>query len=111
MIFFYDSHLASLVGIKRAENSGWRGSSTENSLDKFYRCSEISRRIRQSPSLEALMTTLFLKLRTNYLLGLVTALSLGISAPALWAQQDKDPIKAWATIEDALGTKPAITNS
>jgi len=48
------------------------------------------------------MTTHFLKSRTNYLLGLVTALSLGISAPALWAQQDKDPIKAWATIQQMV---------
>jgi hypothetical protein len=48
------------------------------------------------------MTTHFLKLRTSYLLGLVTALSLGISAPALWAQQDKDPIEAWATIQQMV---------
>ena len=48
------------------------------------------------------MITHFLKLRTNYLLGLVTALSLGISAPALRAQQDKDPIKAWATIQQMV---------
>ena len=44
----------------------------------------------------------FLKFRTNYLLGLITALSLGISAPALWAQQDKDPLKAWATIQQTV---------
>ena len=48
------------------------------------------------------MITHFLKLRTNYLLGLVTALSLGIGAPALWAQQDKDPMKAWATIQQMV---------
>jgi hypothetical protein len=48
------------------------------------------------------MKELFLKFRTNYLLGLITALSLGISAPALWAQQDKDPLKAWATIQQTV---------
>jgi hypothetical protein len=44
----------------------------------------------------------FLKFRTNYLLGLITAFSLGISAPALWAQQDQDPLKAWATIQQTV---------
>jgi len=44
----------------------------------------------------------FLKFRTNYLFGLITALTLGISAPALRAQQDKDPLKAWATIQQTV---------
>ena len=48
------------------------------------------------------MNEQFLKFRTNCLLGLITAFSLGISAPALWAQQDKDPLKAWATIQQTV---------
>ena len=28
--------------------------------------------------------------------------SLSIGAPALWAQQDKDPLKAWATIQQTV---------
>jgi hypothetical protein len=48
------------------------------------------------------MNTQFFKFRTNHLLGLITAFSLGISAPALWAQQDKDPLKAWATIQQTV---------
>jgi hypothetical protein len=48
------------------------------------------------------MNEQFLKFRTNYLLGLITAFSLGISAPALRAQQDQDPLKAWATIQQTV---------
>jgi hypothetical protein len=48
------------------------------------------------------MNEQFLKFRTNHLLGLVTALALGISGPALLAQQDKDPLKAWATIQQMV---------
>jgi hypothetical protein len=48
------------------------------------------------------MNKKFLKFRTNYLLGLITAFSLGIGAPALWAQQEKDPLKAWATIQQTV---------
>ena len=62
------------------------------------------------------MKELFLKFRTNYVLGLVTAFSFGVSSPALWAHEhpghagdqqgsmqstDKsdDPIQAWTTIQ------------
>jgi hypothetical protein len=45
------------------------------------------------------MNEQFLKFRTNLLLRLIAALAFGISTPALWAQQDKDPLKAWATIQ------------
>ena len=48
------------------------------------------------------MNKKFLKFKTNYLLGLITAFSLGIGAPSLWAQQDKDPLKAWATIQQTV---------
>jgi hypothetical protein len=48
------------------------------------------------------MKTQFLKFTTTYLLGLITALSFGISAPTLWAQQDKDPLKAWAMIQQTV---------
>ena len=71
-------------------------------LDKFAAAMRFFVGIRQSASLEELMNTQFLKFRTNYLLGLITAFSLGISAPALWAQQDKDPLKAWATIQQTV---------
>jgi hypothetical protein len=71
-------------------------------LDKFAAGMRFFVGIRQSASLEELMNTQFLKFRTNYLLGLITAFSLGISAPALWAQQDKDRLKAWATIQQTV---------
>jgi hypothetical protein len=65
------------------------------------------------------MKELFLKFRTNYVLGLITAFSLGISSPALWAHEhpghaegqqgsmestDKsdDPIQAWAMIQQSV---------
>jgi len=49
------------------------------------------------------MNTQFLKFRTKYLLGFITAFSLGIGAPALWAQEDKGgAAKAWATIQQSV---------
>jgi hypothetical protein len=44
----------------------------------------------------------FCKFRTKYLPALIVVFSLSIGAPALWAQQDKDPLKAWATIQQTV---------
>ena len=44
----------------------------------------------------------FWKFRTKYLPALIVVFSLSIGAPALWAQQDKDPLKAWATIQQMV---------
>ena len=44
----------------------------------------------------------FWKFRTKYLPALIVVFSLSIGAPALWAQQDKDPLKAWATIQQTV---------
>jgi hypothetical protein len=44
----------------------------------------------------------FWKIRTKYLPALIVVFSLSIGAPALWAQQDKDPLKAWATIQQTV---------
>jgi hypothetical protein len=44
----------------------------------------------------------FWKFRTKYLSALIAVFSLSIGAPALWAQQDKDPLKAWATIQQTV---------
>src|SRR5262249_25058536 len=65
------------------------------------------------------MNEQFLKFRTKYLLGLITAFSLGIGAPALWAHEhhghagsqegsmqstdeSDDPIQAWTTIQQLV---------
>jgi hypothetical protein len=48
------------------------------------------------------MNEQFLKFRTKYLFGLITAFSLGLSAPALWAQQGKDPLQASATVQQTV---------
>jgi hypothetical protein len=44
----------------------------------------------------------FSKFRTKYLPGLIALFGLSMGAPALWAQQDKDPLKAWATIQHTV---------
>jgi hypothetical protein len=65
------------------------------------------------------MNEQFLIFRTNHILGLATAFSLGISAPALWAKEhpghaggqqgsmqsmdmSDDPIQAWTTIQQLV---------
>jgi hypothetical protein len=53
-------------------------------------------------SLKTTMNGQFLKFRKNHILGLITALALGISTAALWAQQEKDPLKAWGTIQQMV---------
>ena len=53
-------------------------------------------------SLNANMNKEFLKFRTKYLPVLIAVFGLSIGAPALWAQQDKDPLKAWATIQQTV---------
>ena len=44
----------------------------------------------------------FFKFITKCLPGLIAVFGLSIGAPALWAQQDKDPLKAWATIQQTV---------
>ena len=44
----------------------------------------------------------FFKFKRRYLPALIVVFSLSIGAPALWAQQDKDPLKAWATIQQTV---------
>jgi hypothetical protein len=45
----------------------------------------------------------FLKLRTNRVLGFITAFILDISSPVLWAQnRSGDPIQAWTTIQQLV---------
>jgi len=62
------------------------------------------------------MKELFLKFGTNYVLGLVTAFSFGVSSPALWAHEhhghagsqeqstdeSDEPIQAWTTIQQLV---------
>src|SRR6266404_8415957 len=43
-----------------------------------------------------------LKFRTNFVLGLLAALGLGISSPAVWAQEKGGALKAWATIQQSV---------
>ena len=40
--------------------------------------------------------------RTNLILGLLTALGLGISSPVLWAQEKGGALKAWAAIQQSV---------
>src|SRR6478672_393414 len=44
----------------------------------------------------------FLKFRRTYLPGLIAVFCLSIGAPVLLAQQEKDPLKAWATIQQTV---------
>src|SRR5258708_4742117 len=48
------------------------------------------------------MNTQFLKFRTNFVLGLFAALGLGISSPAVWAQEKGSALKAWAAIQKSV---------
>jgi len=44
----------------------------------------------------------FLKFRTNFVLGLLAAFGLGISSPAVWAQEKGGALKAWAAIQQSV---------
>src|SRR5258708_30711573 len=48
------------------------------------------------------MNTQFLKFRTNFVLGLFAALGLGITSPAVWAQEKGSALKAWAAIQQSV---------
>ena len=48
------------------------------------------------------MNTQFLKFRTNFILGLLAAFGLGISSPAMWAQEKGSALKAWAAIQQSV---------
>jgi hypothetical protein len=50
----------------------------------------------------ALMNMQFLKFRTNFIFGLVTALSLGAGVPAARAQAQGSALKAWDTIQQSV---------
>jgi hypothetical protein len=43
-----------------------------------------------------------LKFRTNFVLGLLAAFSLGIGSPAVWAQEEGGALKAWAGIQQSV---------
>jgi hypothetical protein len=48
------------------------------------------------------MNTQLLKFRTNFVLGLFAAFGLGISSPAMWAQEKGSALKAWAAIQQSV---------
>jgi hypothetical protein len=48
------------------------------------------------------MNTQFLKFRTKYFVGIITALAFGMTAPALRAQEQGAALKAWAAIEQSV---------
>jgi hypothetical protein len=43
-----------------------------------------------------------LKFRTNFILGLLAVFGLGISSPAVWAQEKGGALKAWAAIQQSV---------
>ena len=43
-----------------------------------------------------------MKFRTNFVLGLLAAFGLGISSPAVWAQEKGAALKAWAAIQQSV---------
>jgi hypothetical protein len=43
-----------------------------------------------------------LKFRTKFVLGLLAAFGLGISSPAVWAQEKGSALKAWAAIQQSV---------
>jgi hypothetical protein len=42
------------------------------------------------------------KFKTNFVLGVLAAFGLGISTPAVWAQEKGAALKAWATIQQSV---------
>jgi hypothetical protein len=48
------------------------------------------------------MNTQFLKFRTKYFVGIITALAFGMTAPVLRAQEKGAALKAWAAIEQSV---------
>jgi hypothetical protein len=56
----------------------------------------------QLTALSPLMKEQLLKFRTNLVLGLPAAFGLGISSPAVRAQEKGSALKAWAAIQPAL---------
>ena len=72
------------------------------SVASLAKTSEIFCGMRKQASLEALMNTQFLRFRTNFVLGLLAAFGLGISSPAVWAQEKGSALKAWAAIQQSV---------
>jgi hypothetical protein len=72
------------------------------SAASLAKTSEIFCGMRKQAALLALMNTQFLKFRTNFVLGLLAAFGLGISSPAVWAQEKGSALKAWAAIQQSV---------